>query len=98
MARFRKRSSLSARVRFAALVAAISVGAFAVTLFAVTPDAPGRPQLARYVETRTTDQHFSGCKAARAAGRHNIPASDPSYRPRMDGDGDGLACEPYPGL
>ncbi len=79
------------------MVVVISVGAFAVTLFAVTPDAPGKPQLYRYVETRTTDQHFSGCRAARAAGRQNIPASDPSYRSFMDGDDDGLACEPYPG-
>jgi len=41
------------------------------------------------------DQHFRGCDAARAAGRVNIPASDPSYRTFMDGDGDGLACEPW---
>lgn len=41
------------------------------------------------------DQHFSGCDAARAAGRENIPSWDPSYRRSMDGDGDGLACEPY---
>jgi hypothetical protein len=40
------------------------------------------------------DQHFSGCNAARAAGRENIPISDPSYREWMDGDGDGWACEP----
>ncbi|AZS23439.1 excalibur calcium-binding domain-containing protein [Caulobacter sp. FWC26] len=43
------------------------------------------------------DQHFSGCRAARAAGRENIPSWDPSYRSSMDGDGDGLACEPYRG-
>lgn len=41
------------------------------------------------------DQHFRGCDEARAAGRVNIPSHDPSYRERMDGDGDGLACEPY---
>jgi hypothetical protein len=40
-----------------------------------------------------TDQHFSGCDEARAAGRRNIPSSDPSYRPWMDGDDDGVACE-----
>lgn len=44
---------------------------------------------------KPVDQHFSGCDAARAAGRQNIPSWDPSYRARMDGDGDGLACEPY---
>jgi hypothetical protein len=43
------------------------------------------------------DQHFRGCDDARAAGRMNIPSWDPSYRAEMDGDGDGLACEPYYG-
>ena len=43
------------------------------------------------------DQHFRGCDDARAAGRENIPISDPSYRPWMDGDGDGWACEPWVG-
>lgn len=41
------------------------------------------------------DQHFSGCDAARAVGREDIPRSDPSYREWMDGDHDGLACEPW---
>jgi hypothetical protein len=41
------------------------------------------------------DQRFSSCADARAAGRQNIPSWDPSYRARMDRDGDGLACEPY---
>jgi hypothetical protein len=41
------------------------------------------------------DQHFRGCGEARAAGREDIPRSDPSYREWMDGDGDGLACEPH---
>lgn len=43
------------------------------------------------------DQHFAGCDDARAAGRENIPIYDPSYRERMDGDRDGLACEPWRG-
>lgn len=37
---------------------------------------------------------FAGCNEARAAGRENIPMSDPAYHEDMDGDGDGLACEP----
>jgi len=37
---------------------------------------------------------FAGCNEARAAGRENIPSSDPAYHEDMDGDGDGLACEP----
>lgn len=39
-------------------------------------------------------QVFAGCNEARAAGRENIPFGDPAYRSDMDGDGDGLACEP----
>lgn len=37
---------------------------------------------------------YSGCHDARAAGHENIPIGDPAYHPDMDGDGDGLACEP----
>ncbi len=40
-------------------------------------------------------RRFSGCNDARAAGYENITINEPSYRPEMDGDGDGIACEPY---
>lgn len=78
---------------FAAIVGLTAVVAFALTWFAITPSAP-RAAVASYVEVRTTDQHYSGCTAVRAAGRKDIPSWDPSYRSWMDGDGDGLACEP----
>lgn len=45
--------------------------------------------------TTQPDQHFKTCRSARAAGRENIPAWDPSYRKWLDRDGDGKACEPY---
>jgi hypothetical protein len=67
---------------------------FVLALYGFNADAPGRRSVETYVQSRVTDQHFSGCNAARAAGRENIPWFDPSYRPEMDGDGDGLACEP----
>ncbi|HEY0313371.1 MAG TPA: excalibur calcium-binding domain-containing protein [Allosphingosinicella sp.] len=38
--------------------------------------------------------YYSGCNAARAAGAAPIYAGQPGYRPEMDGDGDGIACEP----
>ena len=75
----------------AGVVFALALGA---TLYVLTPEAPGRGEVNTLVENRTTDQHFSGCDAARAAGRQDIPRWDPSYREHMDGDGDGLACEP----
>jgi len=41
--------------------------------------------------------HYSGCNEVRAAGKAPLYRSDPGYRPEMDGDGDGIACEPYRG-
>jgi Excalibur calcium-binding domain len=38
---------------------------------------------------------YSGCREARAAGAAPIYLGDPGYRPEMDGDNDGIACEPY---
>lgn len=41
--------------------------------------------------------YYSGCNDARAAGVTPLYAGEPGYRPEMDGDGDGIACEPYRG-
>jgi len=41
--------------------------------------------------------YYPNCTAARAAGAAPIYAGSPGYRPEMDGDGDGIACEPYHG-
>ena len=38
--------------------------------------------------------HYSGCDEARAAGKAPIQAGQPGYREGLDGDGDGVACEP----
>lgn len=37
--------------------------------------------------------YFANCAAARAAGAAPIRRGQPGYRPEMDGDGDGVACE-----
>jgi hypothetical protein len=36
---------------------------------------------------------FANCAAARAAGAAPVHRGDPGYGPRLDGDGDGVACE-----
>jgi hypothetical protein len=41
--------------------------------------------------------YYSGCNAARAAGAAPIYRGQPGYREEMDGDGDGIACEPHRG-
>ena len=74
-------------------------GAFALvfggTTYVLTPEAPGKAAVRAEWTRRTTDQHYSGCRQARANGHENIASWEPSYRETMDGDGDGLACEPY---
>jgi hypothetical protein len=61
------------------------------------PEPPLAPQAVGIIPpVEVRDLHFSGCREAHAAGRYSIPAWDPSYRERMDGDGDGFACEPLP--
>jgi len=37
---------------------------------------------------------WGGCNDARAAGTAPIYRGEPGYRENMDGDGDGIACEP----
>ena len=39
--------------------------------------------------------YFRNCNEARAAGAAPLYRGQPGYRPEMDGDSDGIACEPY---
>lgn len=39
--------------------------------------------------------YYSGCDEARSRGVGPIYSGQPGYREGMDGDGDGIACEPY---
>lgn len=41
------------------------------------------------------DVYYRNCAAARAAGAAPLYRGQPGYRNDMDGDGDGIACEPY---
>jgi hypothetical protein len=41
--------------------------------------------------------HWAGCNDARAVGTTPIYRGEPGYDEEMDGDGDGIACEPRPG-
>lgn len=46
---------------------------------------------------RPSQVYFSNCAQAWAAGAAPIYRGQPGYRPEMDGDNDGIACEPYRG-
>ena len=43
------------------------------------------------------DVYYRNCDAARAAGAAPIRRGEPGYRPFLDADNDGIACEPYHG-
>ena len=45
--------------------------------------------------TSMTEVYYPNCAAARAAGAAPIYAGQPGYRPGLDADNDGIACEPY---
>lgn len=53
------------------------------------PPARERAAPARPVQ----EVYFANCTAARAAGRQNIRRGEPGYRPPLDRDNDGVACE-----
>ena len=36
---------------------------------------------------------YATCKDAAKDVRYNIPQNDPAYSPKLDRDGDGIACE-----
>ena len=51
------------------------------------------PEERHAIETSVT---YAGCDEVRALGRDPLYAGEPGYGPHMDGDGDGVACEPVP--
>lgn len=41
----------------------------------------------------TASGSYRNCTEAHRDGRYNIPKGDPDYRPKLDRDNDGIACE-----
>jgi hypothetical protein len=50
------------------------------------------------VALREAQAYYPNCNFARSAGAAPIHRGEPGYRTEMDGDGDGIACEPYRGI
>lgn len=61
----------------------------------VAPPTTVRRQPLPRAEPRSA--YFRNCREAWAAGAAPLYRGEPGYRPEMDGDGDGIACEPYRG-
>lgn len=87
---------------FAATVGLASAATFAAVLF----HEEALSLLARPTSLTTSAERehapptrafYRNCDAARAAGVAPIHAGEPGYREEMDGDSDGIACEPYRG-
>jgi hypothetical protein len=58
----------------------------------------GASQLANEPDvSREQSVYFAGCREARSVGAAPLYRGDPGYRSGMDGDNDGIACEPYRG-
>jgi hypothetical protein len=75
-----------------AIIPAIMLGGTAGYIWSSLPPAVFQSSDAR---TRIEQSvYHSGCNEVRAAGKAPIRAGEPGYRPEMDGDGDGIACEP----
>jgi len=70
------------------IVAGMAVLAGYAVVNSVLPENTGLPK-------NNPDAYYPNCDAARAAGVAPIYAGKPGYREELDGDGDGVACEPY---
>jgi len=74
------------------LLAAVMLGGIGGYAWSQLPPAVSRsPQERATIEQSVT---YSGCNEVRAAGKAPLYAGQPGYREDMDGDGDGVACEP----
>lgn len=92
----------SLKVLVAAAAAGVIVGGGSI---AVTPsgrqailhsaDRAGVALGMRRARLPQPGDHWPGCDDARAAGTAPIYDGEPGYSWRMDGDGDGVACENY---
>ena len=69
---------------------------FAAGAWYLAPDiVPRSPQEQARLERVMASVHYAGCAEVRAAGKAPLRYGEPGYGLHMDGDGDGIACEPY---
>lgn len=72
------------------------VGAYALAP-SPTPKPHATDPTSLRISQRSDDVYYARCADARAAGAAPIYAGEPGYREGLDGDGDGIACEPFHG-
>jgi len=57
----------------------------------------GPPQVVQQFNQPQRSTYYRNCAAARSAGAAPLRRGAPGYRPELDADSDGVACEPYRG-
>ena len=65
-------------------------------VWAIAPSIPAA--LEKRAANRTTIEesvHYPGCDEVRLLGKAPLHRGEPGYSIDMDGDGDGIACEPH---
>ena len=75
------------------LVGAVMVGGVGGYAWSSLP--PAVVQSAEERQAIEQSASYSGCNEVRALGKAPLYAGQPGYRSDMDGDGDGIACEPH---
>ena len=90
--------------RFLILVGVSSLATFGGVLFLTAPVAPGHPSgaaattaTAEAAATAAVESsvYYAGCNEVRDLGKAPLYRGQPGYRIGMDGDNDGIACEPH---
>lgn len=77
------------------IAAALAIAAFVYAGFFLVAHFNEAMDLAVQSRSAANDIYYPNCAAARAAGAAPIRIGHPGYRPELDADGDGIACEPY---
>lgn len=70
------------------MLAVVVAGITAVTANALVPRVGPPPK------DKSGSLYFASCHEARQAGEAPIYPGEPGFRPGLDGDSDGIACEP----
>lgn len=92
--------SQSSSVPFGVKVALLAAIGF-LTVFYIEKIPPAAQALIRLSNGHQRENvppigaYYSNCDDARSAGVAPLYAGEPGFRSEMDGDGDGVACEPY---
>lgn len=101
LGRVRRSSSVGGYVVAALLIGVTGGAAWSVTTpegqQAFIANAKGVAVSTGLMRARAPQEgdYWRGCDDARAAGTAPIYRGEPGYREGMDGDNDGIACEPY---